>query len=60
MLTLQIQISESLKHPAGNVKTICRTSLEFNDSVQFPFENIMQSFRTLYPTKHLIFQFTII
>lgn len=60
MSQLKVKIEESLKHPAGEFKTICRTSLDFNDNVIFPFENIMQSFRTLYPTKNLIFTFTII
>lgn len=60
MATLKILIEESHKHPAGKLTTLCRTSIEFNDSVQFPFENIMSSFRTLYPTKQLIFNFTII
>ena len=60
MSQLKVIIEEALKHPSGEYRTICRSSLEFNDSVHFPFENIMSSFRTLYPTKNLIFTFTII
>lgn len=60
MSLLKIKIEEQVKHPAGSVKLICATSLEFPVTVKFPFENIMDSFRTLYPTKQLIFNFTIL
>lgn len=60
MSQLAILIEGSCKHPANTRKTICRSTLDFNDNVHFPFENIMQSFRTIYPTKTLVFNFTII
>lgn len=60
MSQLAILIEESCKHPANARKTLCRSTLDFNDNVHFPFENIMSSFRTIYPNKNLVFTFTII
>lgn len=60
MSILKVQVEEICKHPAGKSTLICRTSLDYNENIIFPFENIMSSFRTLYPDKHLLFNFTIL
>lgn len=60
MSLLKVKIEEQHKHPPGRITLICATSLEFPNGVKFPFENIMDSFRTLYPNKNLIFNFTIL
>lgn len=59
-MLLKVHVEEVLKHPANKTATICRSSLEFNDSVKFPFENIIQSFKTLYPNKQLVINFTVL
>lgn len=60
MSILKVKIEEQMLQPAGSFKLICATSLEFPATVKFPFENIIDSFRALYPTKNLIFNFTIL
>ena len=58
MSLLKVQIVERLSDDRRT--TLCATSLDFLPGDKFPFENIMDSFRALYPTKNLIFHFTIL
>lgn len=60
MATLKILIEEVVKHPAGTRKVVDRSSLEFNDSIIFPFQQIVDSYKIVHPTKQLVFTFTLL
>lgn len=60
MVHLKFEIEEIVKHPAGSRRLICRNTIEYNENVVFPYEQVMNVFRALYPNKDLVFNFTII
>lgn len=60
MVRLKFEIEELCKHPANSRKLICRNTIEYNENVIFPYEKVMEVFRCLYPSKDLVFNFTII
>ena len=60
MFHLKFEIEEVVKYPVGSRRVLCRNTLEYNENVTFPYEQVMNVFRMLYPTKELVFNFIFI
>ena len=60
MSNLKFEVDELVKHPAGSRKNLIRNTIEFSDSVVFPFNDTISSIKRIYPNKQLVFTFTII
>lgn len=59
MISLKFEIEEVVKHPAGSRKILLRNTVEYNDSLQFPFDRVVSLFKMLFPSKELVFNFYI-
>ena len=59
-MELKIEVYELAKHPASARKELLRNTIPFNDSVVFPFNDVLSSLKTIYSNKHILVNFTII
>lgn len=59
-MELSILVEQINKHPSCTYKVIDRSTIPFNESVTFPFQSVINSYKLVHPDKQLKFTFTLL